>query len=292
MNPYTVRPFLGAAALVAAQVKGYKAPAKWSKEVFRKKGKVMRFALARTAKIVARKAYPAVRVAAKKVMMGQIEAALVLAQRRFAAGKAITVNVADEAVWLEAFNDVFAVAGGMLEAELVPPLQSVVAQGMSKTEIVLGLESSAVRAASLRGVSLRIAQRITRIDEHTRAEFRRAVVKGLAEEGSTIRDVADSIRDTMTDVTERRIRVIARTETANAWNAGSIAAMRDLPGVKTVDVIGCESREKERWGQPSFAQYLYRGEGTCNIRGVPIEDAHKLNFHPNHTGAIVPGSVG
>ena len=47
-----------------------------------------------------------------------------------------------------------------------------------------------------------------------------------------------------------------------------------------VSVIGCEAREP---GSPQ-----YRGESTCNIQDVPINDADKLEFHPNHTGTIVP----
>ena len=44
--------------------------------------------------------------------------------------------------------------------------------------------------------------------------------------------------------------------------------------------IGCEAREA---GSPT-----YRGESTCNIEDVPVSDADKLRFHPNHTGTMVP----
>ena len=77
-----------------------------------------------------------------------------------------------------------------------------------------------------------------------------------------------------------RINTIARTETNNAWTRGSVASFQESTTLSHVSVIGCEARE------PNSPQY--RGESTCNVQDVPVEDAGLLDFHPNHTGTIVP----
>jgi len=256
----------------------------------------MRFALARAGKIVAKKAQPAIRAAARNIMERQVQAMIELVEQRIRnRGKAfdplgIAVSIDDEAIWLRAMNEVFAATGGMLEAELMPVLTSVAARGYSQTREVMGLPPDLPRAQSFRDATARIGDRITKIDDYTRTKVRDKIRAAMEESGATIRDVADAVQETMSGITDSRVAVIARTESANVWNAGSTTAMQQVPGLLTVDVIGCESREQERWGDPSFSQYLYRGEGTCNIRGVPIADAPQLRFHPNHTGAIVPGS--
>lgn len=287
---------IAAARLIDLSTKGATPAKPLTAADWRRSGSTVRFAIARLGKITTRKAIPAIRAASRNVMLRQVEAIVrrvedvVRARSKAADPLLIPVSLADEAIWARALNDVFAATGGMLEAELTPILTSVAAQGLTRTQTVLGLPVDPRRAADFRQQTARIGQRITAIDEHTRKRVRDSIRTAMEEEGATIRDVADSVRQTMTTATENRIAVIARTESANVWNVGSVTAMRQVDGLATVDVIGCESREQERWGNPSFAQFMYRGEGTCNIKGVPIEDANLLNFHPNHTGAIVPGS--
>lgn len=292
------RPYLSAARLVAAQGKGgYKPPDEWTAATFAAHGTAMRFALARTSKIVVRQARPAVQVAAGRVIYAQIDAALVIASRKLVARHTrsaideITVTVADEDIWVEAFNQVMAGAGNMLEAELTPILNSVAQQGFSKTSLVLGIQPDPIASNRFANYTREVGQRITQIDETTRRQFAEAVGDAMAEEGSTIRDVSDAIRDRMKQFTEPRLATIARTETQNVWTAGSLASMKLVPGIRSIDVIGCESREMDRWNQPSYQQFMWQGESTCNIEGVAIADAHSLNFHPNHTGTMVPGTV-
>lgn len=287
---------VSAARLMSLQTKGYTPPDKWTAAEFRRRGGAMRFALARAGKIVVRKALPGIRAAARNVMLRQVEAIEALVEQRIRKrGKAadplsILVSVGDESIWLEAMKDVFGASGGMLEAELSPILTSVASQGFSKTQRVLGVPPDKVRAETFRQQTARIGARITGIDDFTKEKVRAKIRSAMDEEGATLRDVAGAVRESMGSITESRVACIARTESANVWNIGSTTAMKQVPGLEKVDVIGCESRERERWGDPSFAQFMYRGEGTCNIKGVPIEDAHLLVFHPNHTGAIVPGS--
>ena len=66
---------------------------------------------------------------------------------------------------------------------------------------------------------------------------------------------------------------IARTEASSAWDAGARLDYEDI-GVKTVDIVGCEDSETD-----------------CNSIGIPIAEADGLEFHPNHTGTMVPSDI-
>jgi hypothetical protein len=114
------------------------------------------------------------------------------------------------------------------------------------------------------------------------------VIRSSIADGHTVAETAKVLEERMPKIAAARIRTIARTETMMAWTEGSIASLQQSGVVTHVSVIGCESREEGSWGRPSFQQFMYRGEGTCNIQDVPIADAHLLNFHPNHTGSVVP----
>ncbi len=63
-------------------------------------------------------------------------------------------------------------------------------------------------------------------------------------------------------------------------DAAALQAYLDGKVVSHISVIGCEAVEE---GIPE-----YKGVPTCNIRNVPVEDAHELAFHINHTGTMVP----
>ncbi len=275
--------------------KGYLKPSKWTAETFRTDGAGMIEALARTAKVVQRYAWPTIVREARRVMDRQLERAIAHATSGHRAagswdakiGIEVAVSPADANLWLEALNEAFAETGADLVAELVQPIQSVGAQGYAKTSEILGVTPDP-RIASGRGMDPhRIAARITGIDDTTRERFRRIIVREI-DDGATPARLAATLRREFNGWPARRLATIARTETSNAWTWGSVEAMKEVPNLISVDVIGCESREMERWNQPSFQQFMYQGEGTCNIEGVSIRDAHLLNFHPNHTGVIVP----
>lgn len=72
-----------------------------------------------------------------------------------------------------------------------------------------------------------------------------------------------------------RARMIARTESRAAWDAGAVVNYKDI-GVKTCDVIGCTQFEPD---------------SDCGATDVPIDKAGSLSFHPNHLGCIVPSEI-
>ena len=66
---------------------------------------------------------------------------------------------------------------------------------------------------------------------------------------------------------------IARTEAFHMYDQASLKSFNDI-GVEIVDVVGCEDSETD-----------------CNKKNIPISEMDELNFHPNHTGTIVPREV-
>ncbi len=94
--------------------------------------------------------------------------------------------------------------------------------------------------------------------------------------------MADEIRTMFRQFSRERSQLIARTESANALNQSTVAAYTQA-GVQVVDVLGCED-------SVIMPGQIY----GCNSRGVPIEAAADIEFHPNHKGVIVarPGRGG
>lgn len=193
----------------------------------------------------------------------------------------------DEGLWSEAIEEVLKEFDPKVKVKVTAPIQSTLDQGYSKTSILLGQEANTGFNAGLQVRARDIAQRVTRIKETTRKRLQ-AVIKRSIDEGLSMLDTASAIRKVMPRINANRAMTIARTEVGNAWTQGAIQSFKENSTITLVSVIGCESREVERWGSPSYAQFLYRGESTCNIQDVPVADAGKLNFHPNHTGTIVP----
>ena len=105
--------------------------------------------------------------------------------------------------------------------------------------------------------------------------LRNIIEKGVAE-GKTVEALTGEIKNyfkTFTDKDGWRVKRIARTEASNAWDQVALKGYGEL-GVKTIDVVGCEDNFTD-----------------CNAKGVPIEKADELVFHPNHTGTIVPADI-
>ena len=139
---------------------------------------------------------------------------------------------------------------------------------------------------AMRGNSAKVASRITSIGETTRDRFKAAIQKA-AQEGLSPIGLAQEMYGRFNEVSDSRIPTIARTEMMNAYNDGAVASFQGSSVVTHVSVIGCMSRERDRWGDPSWAQFMYRGESTCNIENVSVQDCHLLGFHYNHTGCMV-----
>lgn len=287
MNAWRTR--LPATILIALASKGYKPPEWWNARSFAKHGEGMIRTLSRVARITQRKAWSPIIRGGRSVMQEQVDRVIqrAVSRSRSAKAEAIVLGLADEAVWVEALNSVFSEMGGELRAEIAKPIQAVAQAGHTRTAKILGVEADPRRAAGLLDHTRTLAERIVGIDHRTKEKFRSIITDSIQQEAG-LNALVERLQGEFMDWSSRRLVTIARTETSNAWNAGTIAGMREIPTLEEIDVIGCESREEDRWNSPSYQQFMYRGESTCNIEGVPIGDAHLLNFHPNHTGAIVP----
>lgn len=193
---------------------------------------------------------------------------------------------AHEQLLLEILNDVLEETGARVTAEILPSVQSTLDQGYSKTSMLLAQRP--VRGSiGLQRRSQALASRITNISATTRRRFQ-TILNNAVREGLSIQQTAQLIRQRIPQIQANRALTIARTEINNAWREGAIQSFKESATLTLVSVIGCESREEDRWETPSYAPYLYRGESTCNIQDVPVADSDKLEFHINHTGTLVP----
>lgn len=249
--------------------------------------------LVNASKIIRRKAEAKVVRIMHAAIMANVRQVIHNAEHRTRSGKAavvldLPVNVG---VWLDVIREVMAQEGITAQIEVLPVVQSVAGQAASKTDLILGTSpgNPAQAVTALLHRSREIAKNVTGINATTRDKMREMVLDA-AQDGKTSTDLAKDMLTKFETITPARARTIARTEMSNAWNDGTILSMKQGGMVTEVSVVGCESREQDRWGKPYFAQYLYNGEGTCNIKDVPIKDADDLEFHPNHTGVIIPSA--
>lgn len=254
----------------------------WSAAEFARSGRLLITTLHRLAIMTQRKAAPHVARIAKAIMRRQMQEVVAIATRHIRPGKSGLVDIMlpdHAAVWMRALNDVFQNAGIEATIELMPPIQSVMGQGYSKTGALLVQEADAAAHQRLATESRDIARRITGLNDTTRNQFERVIGSAIRDELS-LSDTARQLVENFPDMSSSRILTIARTELNNAWTRGSVVSLQESETVTHVSVIGCQARE-ERSPQ-------YRGESTCNIEDVPVFDAHLLEFHPNHSGVLVP----
>ena len=150
---------------------------------------------------------------------------------------------------------------------------------------IFGIEDADFSEESPRFHSRRkaLATKIERINAATQNALERVIRDGL-EQGLSASQIArgtadgkfSGIQGTFKNFSANRSELIARTESARASQQGLTATYEDM-GVTIVDVFGCEDAERvkgQKWG--------------CNSRGIPIDKASSIEFHPNHKGTIVP----
>lgn len=269
----------------------------WTGQTFRKNGLPMIRAMYRISQIVRRQAQAEVARRAAQVFELQLEELV----RRFLAldrgfgrrsvkaeGDLEIFLEADKNLFLDLINQVLKDTGSKTRAKIIGPVRSVMDQGYSKTSMLMGQVAKEGNSA-LAARSLNLADKITDISERTRGQFRRILTEAVDEKLSVASTVR-RLRKEMPKLNGQRALTIARTELTNAWHQGAIQSFKESETITEVSVIGCESREEDRWEQPSYQQFMYRGESTCNIQDVPIKDADKLVWHPNHTGTLIPSA--
>ena len=272
----------------------------WNSESFRLHGATLILTLQKIALLTRRKAEPEVRQRMRRII--QTQADLTIARVARISGRAIeslarknvfdlapktpdlpsnSVSVslvAEEGIWDEALRRVFEETTEEAVKEMLPPLQSVAAQGYSIANRLLGQADVAATHRHLAGVTHDIADRVVRINETTRRKIAHEIRDSL-DRGLGIRETAENLRDKVTELSDARLNCIARTELNNAWTQGSLQSFRESPTILAISVIGCSAQEPG---------WTWHGEPTCNIQDVPIESAHELVWHPNHQGTVVP----
>lgn len=147
---------------------------------------------------------------------------------------------------------------------------SVVMKAVNDVNDVLGTETdnSTTNPAIAARIG-RLASKVTVINETTRADLDKTLREGLGA-GESVPQLKARVEAVYEGAEGYRAEMIARTEAFRAWDGGAIECYKDF-GAEFVDVIGCECNE-----------------APCNQTGIPIDEADGLDFHPNHTGTIVP----
>lgn len=191
-----------------------------------------------------------------------------------------TVNPeGDERLWASAIEDVLGEFNEEVRVQVSPVMQGAATSVYRKTSLLLGVTEGRDVDRRVLSAIRPLATQVTRINDTTRDDMMRVIGDGLDNE-LPVNEVARNLRDRIGQRFAARIPTIARTEMGRSADLGRAMSLRDSGVVKTVEVIGCQAVEP---GIPT-----YQGRPTCNITGVPVEDAERLEFHPNHTGTIVP----
>jgi len=185
-----------------------------------------------------------------------------------------------EALWRGNIERVFRATALEFDALLLKIFQSTADISYAATLSLLGLIESMIGRARVNQRVRRLLQSSPGILETAKIRWYSLIHKFVREDKL---DVAQTLAATIRKIdetTRAHIPTIARTEAGRAADEGRKQGLIDSQKVKTISVIGCQARERN---SPQ-----YRGESTCNIERVPIYDIDLLEFHPNHTGTIVP----
>jgi HK97 family phage portal protein len=101
------------------------------------------------------------------------------------------------------------------------------------------------------------------------------IISAWRDANTGVSELEGTIKDYFSNLTGKNgwmATRIARTEASNAMDQAMLLSYKEL-GVQMFDVIGCEDETTD-----------------CNRTGITLEELEDLEFHPNHTGAIVPAN--
>ena len=116
-----------------------------------------------------------------------------------------------------------------------------------------------------------LAKRIRNVADTTRDDVRRWVETGT-DEGLSVQKIAEQIRSKAADISPGRALTVARSETRDAYNYGSLLSYEDA-GVSEVEAL--DSDEDEECAERNGQTYT-------------LEEARALNPHPNCVLAFAP----
>lgn len=146
----------------------------------------------------------------------------------------------------------------------------IIMKAIDDTSTSLGIEvDSSTSNPQVTARIGRLARKVTEVNTTTKNKIENAIKQGV-DAGESIGELKNRVSEVFKQAKGYRAEMIARTESAKAYDMGSIITYKEAE-IEYVDVIGCEDNETD-----------------CNKQHTPIDEADDLEFHPNHTGVIVP----
>lgn len=185
------------------------------------------------------------------------------------------------ALWLLAMEQALKTSSIQIALVATPVVQSVVQDVYVKIMTLLGVSANKVQVTLMTNRAKAIAQSLESITQTTTDKMS-SVIEASVLAGASMQGIVEALRNKMTSIVSGRVNTIVRTEMGRAADEAAMSAYTDSKAVSHVSVVGCQAIEA---GIPSFA-----GVPTCNIQNVPVAQARRLRFHPNHTGIIVPSA--
>lgn len=266
--------------------KGLVIPERWDKLTFARHGRALMMTIHRMARLAQSKAVPHVATGCARALNAQVDAVIAIVESK--RPKMVFTVEADHALWMQAIEDVLGKPSG-LATEIMPAVQSVMGQAYSKVSTMLAQTPNPDVNPIIVRQAQDIAAKITQITETTRKRII-GVVEDAMEGGATVAETVSVLKERLPDINHTRALCIARTELSGAWSRGSAEAYLESETLTHLSVIGCTSREEDRWGQPSYV-WLFHGESTCNYEDLSITELTaflEVGFHPQHQGTIIP----
>lgn len=109
------------------------------------------------------------------------------------------------------------------------------------------------------------------VNKTTLDDMQRIITKAV-DESWNINEIQDAVSGKFDQYQGYRARMIARTESRAAWDAGAKVAYQEI-GVKTVDIVGCTE---------------FEADSDCGKQNINVASIDTLTFHPNHVGCPAP----
>ena len=185
------------------------------------------------------------------------------------------------ALWLLAIRQSLSISSMQVALITTPVVQSVVQDVYTKVMILLGVDPNKVQLTLMTNEARSIATSLQSISQTTSNRMAETVENAVAG-GAGMFAIIAALKARESMIVSNRVNTILRTEFGRAADEAVMSAYRDSKRVSHVSVVGCQAIEPNI---PTFA-----GVPTCNIQNVPIGQARRLVFHPNHTGIIVPSA--
>jgi len=123
-----------------------------------------------------------------------------------------------------------------------------------------------------------LGKKVTRINESTRRDIAKIITNGVSED-LTIAEISTNIQTRFVKYESWRSRMIARTESRQAYDQGAEVAYKEI-GVNTVDIVGCTGLSVRVGGSEEV--------GSCGWQDIPVSQISSLDYHPNHVGVPAP----